>query len=207
MTADVRFWDGIAESYAAKPVDLPEAFERKISITKGYLTPGSVVLDVGCGTGSLALRLAPEAAHVHGLDVSPEMMRIARAKAEGVGNVTFHVGTLDDARFDPESVDVLCAYSILHLVDDLDATLAELFRLLKPGGVLVSSTVCLAGGLVPFALILPVMRWFGKAPYVSILGRDALQEAVRRAGFVDLQAPEVGADPRTLFLLARKPVS
>lgn len=81
MNADARFWDDIAESYAAKPVEDPAAFERKISFTLERMRPDDVVLDVGCGTGSLALRFAPRAAKVHGLDLSPAMVRITRGKA------------------------------------------------------------------------------------------------------------------------------
>ena len=68
---DARFWDSIAEKYAAQPVEDQAAFDRKIAITKEHMEPTDVVLDIGCGTGSLALILAPHAAHVHGLDLSP----------------------------------------------------------------------------------------------------------------------------------------
>ena len=51
---DPSFWDKIAQKYSQKPVDDPEAFERKIAITKRLLRPDSRVLDVGCGTGLLA---------------------------------------------------------------------------------------------------------------------------------------------------------
>lgn len=54
MPADTAFWNELAERYAAKPVELSEAFERKIEITKSHMRPHDVVLDVGCGTGSLA---------------------------------------------------------------------------------------------------------------------------------------------------------
>ncbi len=56
------------------------------------------MLDVGCGTGSLALILAPFASHVHGLDVSGEMIRIARAKAGSERDERHrHVGEFDRA--------------------------------------------------------------------------------------------------------------
>jgi arsenite methyltransferase len=123
MSGDAAFWDAIAEKYSRQPVANPEAFERKIAITKSLIQPQDVVLDIGCGTGSLALRLAPCAASVHGLDISGEMIRIARGKAEAqqVANVQFHVGALDDGfvQFEPGSLDMVCAYSLLRLVEDL----------------------------------------------------------------------------------------
>jgi hypothetical protein len=44
---DPHFWDELAERYAAQPVELPEAFERKIEITRARMRPDSVVLDIG----------------------------------------------------------------------------------------------------------------------------------------------------------------
>lgn len=208
MSADVVFWNKLAEKYARTPLANPAAFDRKVAITQSRMTPSAVVLDVGCGTGSLALRLAPSGAHVHGLDVSSEMIRIARDKATvaKVANVTFHVGAFDDTftAFEVASLDGICAYSVLHLVDDLPAALGRIHRLLKPGGFFVSSTVCLGGSWVPWGPLLRVMRGLGKAPKVELLSQRTLVEAVQRAGFGDIAQPDVGAKPNIAFIVASK---
>ena len=208
MTVDPRFWNRIAESYAAKPVENPEAFERKIAITKALMTPDDVVLDIGCGTGSLVLRLAPEAAEVHGLDLSEEMIRIARNKArdQGVENASFHVGAIEEgAPFGPGSLDGVLAYSLLHLVEDRATTLKGMFELLKPGGFFVSSTVCLGGGWFPYGPMLSVMRLLGQAPMVKVFPPSTIRADIEAAGFVDVTAHDVGAKPNIAFLVARKP--
>ena len=209
MTATAEFWDKLAERYAAQPVGNPDAFERKIAITKAQMSPDDVLLNIGCGTGSLALRLAPQAAHVHGLDISKEMVRIAngKASAQGVENVTFHHGPFDDSfqAFEPGTLDGICAYSILHLLEDRTAALARIHELLKPGGVFVSSTVCLGGSWIPYRPILAVMRWVGKAPMVKIFDPETLMGELRQAGFEDIERPEVGAESTIAFLVARKP--
>ncbi len=209
MTTDASFWDRIADEYAQKPVDDPDAFDRKTTITRSRMEPSDTVLDLGCGTGSLALRLAPHAAHVHGLDLSSAMTRIARGKASAqkIENVTFHTGAFDEtfAAFGAASLDGICAYSLLHLVEDRAAALDRIFRLLKPGGFFVSSTVCLGESWVPYVPLLTVMRWLGKAPAVRSFSKKTLEDDVRRAGFVEVEQPDVGAKPTIAFLIASKP--
>lgn len=212
MTApDATFWDDIAEKYSKKPVDNPEAFERKIDVTRSRMTPEARVLDIGCGTGSLALRLAASGAHIHGLDLSTEMIRIAREKAaaEGVENVTFYSEPFDESftAIAPGSLDGVCAYNLLHLVEDRPAALEQIYRLLAPGGFFVSSTVCLGDSWIPYAAILRVMLWIGKAPRVATFSNRTLEDEIRRAGFVDLSEPDVGAEPTIAFFVAQKPLA
>lgn len=211
---DATFWNKIAERYSARAVPDPAAFERKIAITVGMMEPAHTVLDIGCGTGSLALRLAPHGAEIHGLDISREMIRIAREKAAAakVDNVVFHVAPFD-ARFDafaPASLDGICAYSILHLMDleQREASLARIHELLVPGGFFISSTLCLGESWVPYGALIRVMRWFGKAPRtVAEIKKEALDAEIRAAGFVELASPDVGAQASVAFRTARKPLS
>lgn len=206
---DARFWNGIAEKYAAKPVANLPAFERKKAITREHLRPDSSVLELGCGTGTLALDMARHAGHIQALDISAEMLRIAEQKrqTQGAGNVTFRQGTLDDQHpYQRASFDCVWAYSILHLVPDRRRVLATLFDLLKPGGSLIASSVCLGDSWVPHGPLIAVMRWLGKAPVVHVYGREDLLRELREAGFVDVTERDVGAEKTVAFLVATKPV-
>lgn len=205
---DARFWDGVAEGYAKKPVSDFAAYERKLAITKSFLSPTDVVLDVGCGTGSLALELAPHASEVHALDFSREMIEIGKGKArdQGVHNIMFHQSTLEGSdAFSREQLDGICAYNILHLVEDRPATLQLIHTYLKPGGFFVSSTAVLAESAIPFRPILAAMRFFGKAPPVGIFRARQLLREIEDAGFVDIATPDVGAKKTVGFVTAKKP--
>lgn len=208
MTADAKFWDQLADKYAKQPVANPSAFERKQAITRDHLRPDSRVLEIGCGTGSLALALSPFAGQIEAWDFSGEMIRIAKQKAEaqGVTNVHLHQGSLDGpAPYPPAQFDAALAYSILHLVPDRRHTLQTIFQLLKPGGVFISSNVCLAEGFIPYGIIIGALRWLGKAPHVYLYDRATIFRELREAGFVEVEEREVGAGRTVAFIVAKKP--
>lgn len=202
---DTRFWDNIADSYSRKPVADEEAYEIKLSITREYLTPNAKVFEFGCGTGSTALRHAPFVGHVDATDLSPEMIAIARQKADeaGVSNVNFY--TADIASMEPqeETYDVILGLSILHLVKDKDAVMRKVHRMLKPGGVFVTSTACLGDHQGYLRPVLSLMRWIGKAPFVATFTQEDLIDAHNRAGFQIVHQWHPKKDA-ALFLIARK---
>jgi ubiquinone/menaquinone biosynthesis C-methylase UbiE len=208
MTAEAKFWDRAAETYAAQPVKDVAAFERKQKITRDYLRPDSTVVEIGCGSGSLALAMSPFAGHIHAMDVSAEMVRIANRKKEAqrVTNVTFHQGTLDERLpFGMAEFDGVWAYNMLHLIEDRRRTLKTLFELLKPGGAFISSNVCLGGSWVPWGAIVAVMHWFGRAPKCYVYDRTTILGELREAGFVDVEEKDVGARKMIAFIVAKKP--
>jgi SAM-dependent methyltransferase len=96
------------------------------------------ILDLGCGTGSLALLLAEAGYDVSGIDTSERMLSAARTKALTAG-VRIHLvrGDAADPPFGPASADVVLCRHVLWALPDRDAVLAGWTRLLRPGGRLV----------------------------------------------------------------------
>ena len=78
---DARFWDRIARRYARTPVPDEAIYQKKLSLTRKWMTPQMHVLEFGCGTGSTALKHAPFVNRILALDISAKMLDIARGKA------------------------------------------------------------------------------------------------------------------------------
>lgn len=204
-----RFWDKIARKYATDPIADMAGYEVSLDRTRTLLAPTHRVLELGCGTGTTALHLAPSAGRFVATDVSPEMIAIAREKlaAAPQPNLEFEVADADAPAFGQGCYDVVLAFNLLHLVADLDAALSSALHALVPGGLFISKTPCLSemNPLIP-VLVLPVMRLVGKAPPVLCLRELDLRAAFERHG-MDVVAVErhgtKGKDVRP-FIVARK---
>jgi ubiquinone/menaquinone biosynthesis C-methylase UbiE len=112
---------------------------RETLIELAAPTPGEKVLDVGCGTGTLATAIKARVGggDVHGIDASPEMIDVARKKAtKARSEVDFQVAVVEALPFPDASFDLVTSSLMLHhLPDDLKAKgLLEIRRVLKPGG-------------------------------------------------------------------------
>ncbi len=99
---------------------------------------GCAVLDLGCGDGKLAVRLAALGARVVGLDADPAMLRAAasRAAAAGVG-MDFAAGRARTLPFPDRRFDIVVAVTVLCFVPDAEAAFREIARVLRPGGAVV----------------------------------------------------------------------
>ena len=100
--------------------------------------PPARILDLGCGTGSLAVLLAQAGHEVAGIDTSEEMLALARAKAATLG-VSLELARADavDPPFGPASADAVLCRHVLWALPDRDDVLGRWVRLLRPGGRLV----------------------------------------------------------------------
>lgn len=174
---------------------------RNVESNAGYLLPllepGMRVLDFGCGPGTLTVGLASavQPGEVHGIDMEASQIELARAAAAAGGheNMTLHVGNVYDLPFEDNFFDVAHCHAVLMHVPDTAAALAEVKRVLKPGGIIASremiadaSFIEPAGEHVPeaWATFMRLLAANGGHPG---MGRE-LKRRLLEAGFTDIRA-------------------
>lgn len=192
LADSARFWNKAARKYAASAIADPQGYERTLRRVLDILMPTDQVLELGCGTGTTALRLAPATAHFTAADISPAMVEIARNKLVDAppdvhSMLSFEVADANAGLPAPvaRGWDVVLAFNLLHLVPDIDASLAQVVRHLRPGGRFISKTPCIAhmNRLVPY-VALPIMRALGFTPPVQVLTQGQLIAAIKRSGLI-----------------------
>jgi SAM-dependent methyltransferase len=184
------------------------------------LKPGEIVLDLGSGAGLdvfLAAQRVGAEGHVHGVDMTKEMLARARQNAAefrrrtGLDNVTFHQGQIEAIPLPEAAVDVVLSNCVLNLSPDQPKVWKEIARVLKPGGRVSISDMVLLRPL-PEAVLESVSALVGCVSGAAIL--DDLRQMVLAAGLADLVLTPKGesveamlpvGDPMTDHLLGLLP--
>ncbi|MDO3381096.1 class I SAM-dependent methyltransferase [Gilvimarinus algae] len=202
---NLKFWDFIAKRYARQAVPSEEQYQHKLEKTREFFTKDCQVFEFGCGTGTTALAHAPYTKSILAVDVSRKMLEIAEQKrqAQAADNVSFQQATIEELAFEPASFDVVMAHNILHLLDDKEAAIAKVYQWLKPGGVFVSTNVCLGDRMTWWRPLLGFGRLIGVLPLVRFFSEQSLEDTLREAGFETEYRwqPKAGD---SLFLVVRK---
>ncbi|MFT4037198.1 MAG: methyltransferase domain-containing protein [Thermomicrobiales bacterium] len=145
-------WDARAAAWDSRSAENALAADREADLDRVWaalgLQPGAHLLDAGCGSGQFALALAARGARVTAVDLSPEMIRLGRGNAASRPElpVQWLVAPLDALPLETHSVDAVHARMVLPFVPDIPAALAEIGRVLRPGGRVLVST---AGAFSP----------------------------------------------------------
>ena len=171
----------------------PEALAASLGcgnpLAVAELRAGERVLDLGSGGGIdvlLSARRVGETGFAYGVDMTDEMLALAQANAEkaGVTNVEFVKGTIEDVPLPDEVVDVVISNCVINLSVDKPKVLAEMFRVLAPGGRIGISDVVAEDHLSP-------AERAERGSYVGCiagaLSRSEYLEGLATVGFVDAE--------------------
>lgn len=175
---EARFWDRMAKRYHES--DRSTLLQRAIDDAVAVLGPDDVVLDLGCASGPVAVALHPHVGAVHGIDISPKMVELARpSEAPGL---TFAVARLEDRTLDDRGFTAVLAFNVLHYLD-LASAFKRFQDILPPGGRILIQAACLRD-------INPIVRaglWvvgkLARAPPMNRFGAQELEARLQRAGF------------------------
>lgn len=176
------------------------------------LDAGDTVLDLGSGGGIdvlLSARRVGATGKAYGLDMTPEMLELARRNADqaGVSNVEFLTGHIEDIPLPDESVDVVISNCVINLSTDKPAVFASVHRVLRPGGRIGVSDVVAENHLTR-----PQRgergNWVGCI--AGALSIAEYEQGLTDAGFMDVQVTlthQVADGMHSAIIKARKPVT
>lgn len=165
-----------------------------------------VIWKSAAALGGTAIRLAPHVSQFTATDFSTEMIRIAAAKP-APDNLHFKTSNAETA-LDGGPFDAICAFNVLHLVDDLPGLLGGVHAQLRPGGLLIGRR----RGVLPIwgancDCCFSVLRVIGLFPPSATLGVAHLRQAIQDAGFEIVDQRIFGVRPQNPYIVACKPTS
>ena len=206
MNSSAKFWDKIAEKYSKQPIADEESYQKKLQVTREYFNPEMELLEFGCGTGSTAIIHAPYVKHIRAIDISEKMIEIAQSKADAqnIKNITFEQLTIDELSGVDSTFDMVLGLSILHLLENKEEVITKVYKILKPGGIFVTSTACLEDNMKWFKFIAPIGKFIGLMPLVKVFSKKELETILIDAGFAIEYNWQPSKD-KAVFIIGEKP--
>jgi SAM-dependent methyltransferase len=193
----------VAEAFGYSPEELASIpAEANMGLSCGNptatanLKPGEAVVDLGCGGGLdvlLAAKKVGPTGKAIGIDMTPEMLALARRNAEKAGavNAEFHHATIDKLPLPDASVDCVISNCVINLAPDKPAVFREVARVLKPGGRLAVSDIALKKALPP-EVGTDLMAYVGCIAGAISVGD--YRRGLAEAGFAHVEVIDTGAD-------------
>ena len=179
-----KFWDKAASSYDKEEKKDEEKYQKTIIKLAQYLKFEYSVLDFGCGTGLITNEISPLIQQVHAIDFSHNMIELAKAKAQEkqITNVQYRQATIFDNHLKPASYDVILCFHVLHLLESAEQVVSRMHELLKPEGLIVSVTPCMAEKPLMNGLF-SVLNKLGLTPKINPLKLQDLKKLFTDGNF------------------------
>lgn len=211
MDKSEEFWDKASKNYDTTEERFEHIHRRARDKTTEHLKTTDVVLDYGCGTGTASCELADLVSEILAIDISAEMIERAKAKAaaNSIENVRFEQTTIFDKALKRGSFDAVLAFNMLHTVPDPPSVVKRINEVLKPGGLFISVTPCMAekkSFLVSLQInLFRLLSKIGLVPITFEFYRSSDVDGIIGAhGFQSVESENIFAGATSYFVAAKK---
>ncbi|MCR5215192.1 MAG: class I SAM-dependent methyltransferase [Eubacterium sp.] len=134
------FWDKVSGIYDLYQLLNLKANNGAAAICASFLSREDVVLECACGTGIMTKIIAPHCKKLVATDFSRKMLHRAKNKLSKYQNIRFRYADITELKCKDACFDKAIAANVIHLLDDPDKALSELYRVVKPGGKILIPT-------------------------------------------------------------------
>jgi 2-polyprenyl-3-methyl-5-hydroxy-6-metoxy-1,4-benzoquinol methylase len=186
MGKSEKFWDRQAKDFADHEQHAKLSENKDFITTLKYLNIDNTVLDYGCATGIISNAIAEKVKEIHAIDISPKMIEMAKAKAaeRHINNVYYAQATIFDERYQKESFDVILAFRILHMLEDIQGVTSRINELLKPGGIFISVSACMGDKKALLSILVSLASKMRIIPvHINLFKLLELQGIITDGGF------------------------
>lgn len=201
------FWDKMSTKYDSQVNSkYGDTYAETIKITKKYLKDTNVVLDYGCGTGITTIELSENVEKIHAIDISENMISVAKSKSEkrGISNIHFDVKDIFNKKLEKSSFDVIMGFNILYFIKDIDNVMNRINELLKPNGIFISATDCLGEKRTLITATQSLLSKIGVIPYMRKFKISELEGIVEAGNFSIIETQNLYDTPPNYYIVARK---
>jgi SAM-dependent methyltransferase len=159
---------------------------RRVKMLSSHLKPGMTVLELGCGAGYFTQELVRSGADIVAIDVSPELLEIARSKCSAP-NVHYQLQSADELSYGDAVFDSVVGSSVLHHLE-IEKALRDVYRVLKPAGTIYFTEPNMLNPQIAIQKNIPwIKRKLGDSPDETAFFRWPLRRLLEHTGYRDIR--------------------
>ena len=163
-----------------------QRWKRRVQMLSSHLRPGMTILEIGCGTGYFTRELTQRGADIVAIDVSPDLLEIAKAKYSAP-NVRYEIQNACALTYADAMFDSVVGSSILHHLE-IEEALREIYRVLKPGGTIYFTEPNMLNPQIAMQKNIPwIKRRLGDSPDETAFFRWPLRRLLEQTGYRDVR--------------------